>query len=85
MFFGPKSTLGRPRVDCICHSGHFWARSKNRRFSMRPRGVQKSEKSDLGAPKGRKNTPEREQVDGPVADGVPIRGKKGSRIEERGR
>ena len=45
MFFGPKSSLGHPRVDCICHFGHFGARSKNRRFWDGAPGGQKIDKN----------------------------------------
>ena len=49
MLFGPKSTLGRPRVDWFSTCGRFWSIRKIADFSMSLRRVKKSIKSCQGA------------------------------------
>ena len=49
----------------------FWCGAKKSSFLNAFRWTNKSKKSTRGAPKARKKPPDRQQVDGPVARGVP--------------
>ena len=58
MFFDPKWRHGRPRFDLSFVFWCFAAMLKNHHFGTPSRWTNKSNKSSLGAPKGRKKVPD---------------------------